>query len=255
MSYILDAMARAHTARTSEIGMRALSKRTLWQTIVIGVLLALVILLGTAYVDTLRNERTKPPVAAASGVSEAQAVPATTDIPSMAPRPSRQTSAPAAAGSAAPAEAVATTRPAGRPGNAPTKPNKVARFSSPSALSQPLPGPSPLGPGGTYVAAPSLPAGGVAPRAASEAPRTMTLAGLKPLSALPPDVRAVIAQMKVRVLFYAPQRRSRFVLIDSREVREGDDLFDGLRLEEITDNGLVIRHKDMLVLAPALAAR
>jgi hypothetical protein len=77
---------------------------------------------------------------------------------------------------------------------------------------------------------------------------------LKSLSALPPDVRAAIAQMKVRVLFYAPQPRSRFVMIDGRELREGDELLSGLRLQEITDTGMVLKHKGMLVLSPAITA-
>ena len=61
--------------------------------------------------------------------------------------------------------------------------------------------------------------------------------------------------MKVKVIFHTPQRRNRFVMIDSRELREGDELFAGLRVEEITHAGLVVRHKDTLVLAPTLAAR
>jgi hypothetical protein len=61
--------------------------------------------------------------------------------------------------------------------------------------------------------------------------------------------------MKLRVLFYAPQPRSRFVMIDERELREGDEIVTGLRLEEITDSGMVVRNGDMLVLSPATPAK
>jgi general secretion pathway protein B len=240
MSYILEALARSHFSRPPETGARALSERALLKKVGIGALLAIVILLGMAYVDSVRNDRAKAPPAAV--VLQAQAVPTAPDIPSMAPRPARPASATATASLATPTPA-STVRA--------TAPAAAARFSPPVALSAPLPGPSPLGPGGRFTAIRSLAAGGVdVPPAAREPPRAAALAEVKSLSALPPDVRATIGQMKVQVLFYAPQPRSRFVMIDGRELREGDALFDGVRLEEITENGLVLKHKDMLALWP-----
>jgi hypothetical protein len=248
MSFILDALARSYAAR-AEHRVRSLSRRSLRQAITIAVLLALLAALAAAYLHTLRSQRTKPAAQAAAaphaGGSSAVAAATPLEVPSMAPLPARRASAPAAATPAAP-RSVTRALP---------EPRAVPRFTPPTALSQPLPNPSPLGPGGHYVSTPAPAPAVVATPPRSEAPPTVTLADLKPLSALPPQARAAITRMKVRVLFYTPQRRHRFVLVDSREIREGDELFDGLRLEEITDTGLVLKHKDTLVLAPALAAR
>lgn len=252
MSYILDALARSHTERPPAKGLRTFPKQAVWRTVGIGAMLAIVIGIALTYAEARRTKVLGAVAAAsastaASGVTTARA--ALAEIPSMAPRPSQTASAPAVAASAL----VATVRAAARTS---TDLRSKARFSQPVALSQPLPTPNPIGLRGAYVAprSPVAEIGWNTPDARAE-PGHVALAELKALSALPPDVRATIAQMKVRVLFYAPQRRSRFVLIDSREVREGDELFDGLRLEEITDNGLVIRHKDTLVLATAFASR
>ena len=249
MSYILDAVARArkrapHPARAvSRPPLSMRSMRSMWRRGSIVALGALAAALFVAWLDGQRTPRVTAAAPAASAASQVPAAVAKLDVPSMAPRPSRRASAPAAPAAAASATVVAVSK-------------TVVRFSPPTTLSQPLPTPTPLGPGGAYAMAKSPPAVTVAtPPAALEQARPRALADLKSLSALPPDLRAAFARMKVRVLFYAPQRRSRFVLIDSRELREGDELFDGLRLEEITDTGLVIRHNDILVLAPTLAAR
>lgn len=274
MSYILDAVARVRARSPRPDGVvpprftrtparSLLSQRTLWRMGPVGVLAVLVFALCMAWLDARRTARTTAASAVAATAPSVSQVGAAAgmDIPSMAPRPPRRASTSAAAPASTAARTRTASRTEARPAAAPAEPRSVARFSPPTTLSQPLPTPSPLGPGGAYAA---LGARGMAasparlaavPPAGPEPARPVALADLKPLSALPPDVRTSLARMKVRVLFYAPQPRSRFVMIDNRELREGDELVAGLRLEEITDTGLVMKHKDTLVLAPALAPR
>ena len=289
MSYILDAMARSH-ATQSEVGLRKLSKRSLWQQVTIGLLLlGLVGLMVTTSRGALPPLRAQAPqeVAAAPLLPSPQAAAAMAEVPTMSARSPDTASAPAMTlpasamaprARSAPALPVATTTASLAQAPAPVSVRAEPRFRPPTALSQPLPDPSPLGPGGAYtvprtsrsasakaplsapssagehVSAAPLTASLAAPRDTPE-PRPVALAEMGSPSALPPQMRAALSQMKVKVLFHTPQRRNRFVMIDNRELREGDELFDGLRVEEITHAGLVVRHKDTLVLAPTLAAR
>jgi len=238
MSFILDALARQHVSNGPGAAKPANRARALRRRAVTGIACVLFVALCGA---GLYARRGAPSAAAASAPSQERVDVPAVDVPTMAPRPSRASepaSQPAGPASAAGANRVVAVA------------RDVPRFSPPTTLSQPLPDPSPHGPGGAFVAAKAPPATAVQ-WVTTEKPRVVSIADLKPLSVLAPDMRATLAQMKVRVLFYAPQPRSRFVMIDSRELREGDELFTGLRLEEITDTGMVLRHKNMLVLSPA----
>src|SRR5204862_132432 len=44
---------------------------------------------------------------------------------------------------------------------------------------------------------------------------------VQPLSVLPLELQALVQRMKVRVHVYAPVPRQRFVMVDSRQLREG----------------------------------
>lgn len=122
-------------------------------------------------------------------------------------------------------------------------PAPVAKFSPPTSLAQPLPTPSPVVKG-TF-----------SPALAATAPPRVVVDEPKPLTHLPGDLQAMVKGMKVRVYMVAPQRRLRFVMVEDRQLREGDELFAGLRLDEITEAGLVLRHNGTRVLAPAPGGR
>jgi len=118
----------------------------------------------------------------------------------------------------------------------------VAKFRPPTSLAQPLPNPSPVVTG-TFSSALAV------------APARVVVDDVEPLSHLPGDLQAMVKGMKVRVHMYAPQRSLRFVMVEDRQLREGDELFAGVRLEEITEAGMVLRHNRTRVLAPAPVGR
>jgi len=242
MSFILDALARQHGLNGPGAANPANRVRALWRLAVTGIACVLFVALCGASLYAVRAKRAAPSATPASGHSQERIDVAAVDVPTMAPRPPARASEPASRPTS-PASAASANRVVALA-------RDVPRFSPPTTLSQPLPNPSPLGPGGAFAAVKAPPAAAVQ-RVTTETPHVVSIADLKPLSVLAPDMRATLAQMKVRVLFYAPQPRSRFVMIDGRELREGDELFTGLRLEEITDTGMVLRHKNMLVLSPA----
>jgi general secretion pathway protein B len=57
---------------------------------------------------------------------------------------------------------------------------------------------------------------------------------------LPDSVRAQLPQTNINVHVYTEQPNGRFVLIDLRRYTEGSALPNGLRLERITPNGVVL---------------
>jgi hypothetical protein len=243
MSFILDALVRQGASPfhgPAKPASRALAPR---RAAVAGIVLVLIAGLSGAGLYATRARRAVVNATAAPAPSREPVHMAAIEVPTMAPRPMRHASEPAASAvSAAGANRAATSQ------------HQVPRFSPPTSLSQALPVPSPRGPGGAFVAAWAAPAS--SPRVeGAEAPRTALIADLKPVSVLAPEIRAMLAQTKVQVLFYAPQARSRFVMIDGRQLREGDELLAGLRLQEITDTGMVLRHKDVLVLLPTQEGR
>jgi hypothetical protein len=77
----------------------------------------------------------------------------------------------------------------------------------------------------------------------------------QPLSDLPQAVRPAIERLRVNVLLYAPVARHRLVMIGGRQLREGDDVLAGVRLDEIKPQGLVLRHGSVRVLLPVPGAR
>jgi len=243
MSFILDALATQGASPAHGTKRRTTRARALRRLAVTGMALALIGSLGWVGLYTTRAKRATVAATAASAPSQEPVHMAAVGVPTMAPRPVRH----ASEAPASPASATSANR-------SKAMSRDVPRFSPPITLSQPLPVPSPLGPGGTFVAARTVPAP-AAQEASAETPRAVSIADLKPLGVLAPDIRAMLAQMKLQVLFYAPQPRSRFVMIDGRELREGDELFAGLRLQEITDTGMVLRHKEVLVLSPAPEGR
>lgn len=58
-------------------------------------------------------------------------------------------------------------------------------------------------------------------------------------SDLPPAIQQSIPRMSIAVHAYSPKLQDRVVMINGRMMREGQDLTPGLRLEQITPDGMI----------------
>jgi general secretion pathway protein B len=63
------------------------------------------------------------------------------------------------------------------------------------------------------------------------------------MAELPPSIRGELPQLKFTVHAYAGKPASRIVGIDNRILREGDTVAPGLKLEEITPDGMILSYK------------
>lgn len=63
------------------------------------------------------------------------------------------------------------------------------------------------------------------------------------MSELPPSIRDELPKIRITVHAYSSKRASRLVGYDNRILREGDYLVPGLRLEEITQDGMILSYK------------
>ena len=63
------------------------------------------------------------------------------------------------------------------------------------------------------------------------------------MSDLPPAIRDELPKIKITVHAYSGKRASRLVGYDNRILREGDYLVPGLKLEEITQDGMILSYK------------
>jgi hypothetical protein len=191
------------------------------------------------------------------------------EIPWMAPlfasAPGR-TAAPPRQAAEPRVQLAAGTAPAG-PASAPQQARSmppslpaVAKFRPPTALSQPLPGPTATVPAGMVPgrvpAAPPI-AGTSHPVAATAyahvpAPAAAVVEAPRPLSDLPAELRSAAERVRAAVHVYAPHPRNRMLLVDGRQLREGDPLAEGLKVDEITPAGVVLRHGALRVLSPVM---
>jgi general secretion pathway protein B len=60
---------------------------------------------------------------------------------------------------------------------------------------------------------------------------------------LPPAIQQEIPRMSISVHAYSSQPKSRLVTIDDRPLHEGDNAGPGLRLEQITPDGMIFSYK------------
>jgi general secretion pathway protein B len=60
---------------------------------------------------------------------------------------------------------------------------------------------------------------------------------------LPPAIRQEIPHMSVSVHAYSSQPKNRLVTIDDHMLHEGDSVAPGLKLEQITSDGLIFSYK------------
>lgn len=146
-----------------------------------------------------------------------------------------------------------------QPWRAPAQPQPVAQpLPAPvvepahSAIAQPSPAPVAVTPG---VPAPPLAAPLPAPARPLPAPEPALVASSNPpaslptsedtplLESLPASVRQGIPAMTVLVHSYSSQRKDRLVIVNNKPLHEGDSLVSGLRLEEITTEGMIFSYQ------------
>ncbi|HEY9102292.1 general secretion pathway protein GspB [Chitinimonas sp.] len=125
----------------------------------------------------------------------------------------------------------------------PTAPVPVSATPQPSpplapSLAAPLPAPArplPAAPPPSVVTSPApVVAAPVSKPALEEA---------QPLESLPASVRQGIPAMTVLVHSYSSQRKDRLVIVNNKPLHEGDSLVAGLRLEEITTEGMIFSYQ------------
>ena len=80
------------------------------------------------------------------------------------------------------------------------------------------------------------------PQSASPAP-TAQPQKLVTMAELPLAVRQEIPAMSISVHAYSPEPKNRLVGINDQVLHEGEDVAPGLRLEEITRDGMILRYK------------
>lgn len=65
-----------------------------------------------------------------------------------------------------------------------------------------------------------------------------------PLSELPPAIQQEIPDMTVQLHAYSSNPIERLVSVNSTRLREGENLMPGLRLEQITPDGMIFSYKE-----------
>ena len=79
-----------------------------------------------------------------------------------------------------------------------------------------------------------------------EKPEEPVVAPVIPLlEELPPDLKATIPQLSFAGPVYADEGKRRMIMINMRVVREGNMVSPGLVLQEIEENGVVLRYQEI----------
>jgi general secretion pathway protein B len=208
MSFILDALKKSESERNRQAGPALLEVRVaprraglpLWAIII---LIALALNLGVIGYLLLRGR----PAAPAAAPAPAVAMPA--PAPSAAVQPAVSTAAPAAL----PDPALATTAlpPAGDSGAA-------------------------VNPADFAPALPRTAAAPMPPATASQAAADMGLPSLNDLNAN----GAGLPELRLSLHVYDADASRRYVLLNSTRLREGESTPDGIRLERVTETGVVL---------------
>jgi general secretion pathway protein B len=240
MSYILDAIRKsdmqrqrgaAPTLLTSHEPSAA-SRRAM--PVVYGILGAVLLIVGVA-IGWLRPWQAAPaPTNIASNVAAAPAAePA--PLPSMPPELLRRVEH-------EPVAAKSATPPASVPGKAAPVPAATPIATPAPSQAVALPAPAPAAPAATAIAPAPVPAivvPGTAKPASEPAPESRIIS----FAELPPNIRDEIPRMSIAVHAYSKEPRNRLVTIDNRLLHEGDDAGSGIRLEQITPDGMVFDYK------------
>ena len=133
-----------------------------------------------------------------------------------------------------------------------SKPGQPAPAASETAA-QPAPGPKPEFPAQAKPQTDGLPSEANAPvpgRAAAAPERRVDIAAADAagetviaMDELPPSIRQELPKTMFSVHAYSGNPANRLVGIGSRILREGDDVVPGLKLEEITPDGMILSYK------------
>jgi general secretion pathway protein B len=119
---------------------------------------------------------------------------------------------------------------------------------------QPAPGQPPAPQSGKASTEPSPPKAVIAnqppfPIKSTDGPSPKATTSVKPSSKvvrikqLPGDVKSKLPELKMTVHSYNEQSQSRFVVINNNTVREGQSVSADLKVEQITQNGVVLNYQ------------
>ena len=208
MSFILDALKKSESERNRQAGPALLEVRVaprraglpLWAIII---LIALALNLGVIGYLLLRG---RPPAAAAAPAPVAV-------LPASAPPAAVRPTVGAATPAALPDPAVATTA------------------LPPAADSSAGVNPADFAPALPRTAAPAIP-----PVTASQAAADMGLPSLNDLNAN----GAGLPELRMSLHVYDADASRRYVLLNSTRLREGESTPDGIRLERVTETGVIL---------------
>jgi general secretion pathway protein B len=142
----------------------------------------------------------------------------------------------------------------------PPEPELKAQNSAPAMPAVPAPAPAPVPARPQGSASAQLKRQTAPPRVAAKAPQKAAVpepgrgsasgpAGAAPLPAvmamadLPLALQQELAPMSISVHAYSGKARDRLVGINSRLLHEGEDVAPGLRLEQITPDGMILSYK------------
>lgn len=266
MSLILDALKRAERERRAEPtagldvpGLARPRRRRWWLRILIGVLLVLVTLI--VLVVATRVMRQKRVVTLPPGVLQSRPV---RPVPGQPKRIAPQL-APPDTGSLS-----ARTAPAPSPSAIPgtESVSSLDELSEPepgtaAVASTPLPAPRNAAPAATPTPAPATSTDAVQapaqvpPQPAAqdappgEIPPALTApAPLRKFREMPPEFRADFPAISLQVHNYDKNAAARFVIVNDRRYREGENLAEGPHILEIAREGIVLEFRGEKLLYP-----
>jgi general secretion pathway protein B len=145
--------------------------------------------------------------------------------------------------------------PAGAPGAAvpiapfASAPEPVKKFEHETVAAKAAPAPLPSPPSAPAASATAAPAPGMpAPQAAAtgsatEKDNAVGEAKALNFADLPQAIQQEIPRLSISVHAYSSQPKNRLVTIDDRLLREGDSAGPGLKIEQITPDGLIFSYK------------
>ena len=223
MSYILEALKKSDQQRqrgatptlpTAQVPAAAPKQPVfLYYGLIAAVVLAAGIVIG--WLRPWQAEQPAPapePIAAKSLISVSAAVPLP-EPPAMARKTAQELPAPNSAPAVQPAPMVAAMKP-----DMPAPARTETHSASPAAP----------------ASMPEKPAG---PADAAQEQRVI------PMAELPLQIQQEIPAMTIPLHAYSSKPRDRLVSINERMLREGESLTPGLRLEQITPDGLIFSYK------------
>ena len=232
MSYILDALRKSDQERQrgaapTLIGAQATANAPRQPALLAYALLALVLLAAGVAIGWWRpwqHEQDAPPVRLASAPTESTASPPAPPVPpALAPEAAPQVPLPRAV-------PVAPSAPRSAPAKAHTAKSASAAVATPGA-----PQPATV----SREAVEAVPAQRANKPAAAAAPAINVIA----MTELPVAIQQELPAMSITVHAYSTKPAERLVGINSRLLREGDEVAPGLLLERITPDGMILSFK------------